>query len=690
MNGNHAAIRQIDGVLWSPMNDPQAALALQMDRPQNKEQQVVDQVQSSTGSSIFSSLPSAAADKKNAVVCKLLKEAIPSQEKLNQALEHNRLWWKAVTKNLKGPGGTPDEFTDISVYTKWALSQGRPYDVAKVIHFLVPVLDDDNAVEKVIDLIDQLIIHDDEYFGTLGGVEVGLMQARLFSEVGQLRRAWLTTRRALDMAQLMGLHRTRTNLRQDIVFWGLFQLDRFTSITLHTPYHLSDIHCNLTFKGKELPIVQESTGFLTRLAILGGKVIDRSHSTKDSTFASLLAIDQELTRLSGHMPQEYWELEKYAPKDFPGERRWTERAMGQLMYYQTRMVLHLPYLLRSITNASFEYSREACISTARSILRQYHIMRDPANLHAYRFKTMDFASIIAAAVIVIGLVGSNSHGGNPPPGPSPLLASSPTSTPSPATAGGAPTGGSVSSSSGAPSAYDAARQAALDAQDWALLDRTLATYTAVATLPFGKICAQSRKVLERLVAWRDGAPADPDGRPQRTRIVIPFFGTITVARGQFHRTAAAAQAAAQQAQQQQAQQHQQQQAHHQMQQQQQVHHQGFRHHAHAHSTSAADHFPSPVSPLHHQDPNLLGGQNVPRHHVQQPLDQHGAAGYAMMQEPQIAYDGVYMPASPYIQHEQAAALAQCPGGGQAAGWHDVGGFDLDQDWNWMLGANELL
>jgi hypothetical protein len=65
-------------------------------------------------------------------------------------------------------------------------------------------------------------------------------------------------------------------------------------------------------------------------------------------------------------------------------------------------------------------------------------------------------------------------------------------------------------------------------------------------------------------------------------------------------------------------------------------------------------------------------------------------GYAMIQEPQIAYDGVYMPASPYIQHEQAVPLAQCPEGGQVAGWHDVGGFDLDQDWNWMIGANELL
>ncbi len=62
----------------------------------------------------------------------------------------------------------------------------------------------------------------------------------------------------------------------------------------------------------------------------------------------------------------------------------------------------------------------------------------------------------------------------------------------------------------------------------------------------------------------------------------------------------------------------------------------------------------------------------------------------MQQEPQIAYDGVYMPASPYIQHEQATPLAQFPEGGQAAGWHDVGGFDLDQDWNWMIGANEML
>jgi transcription factor-like protein len=443
-----------------------------------------------TSDDIFVTAPVTNSKKKDEKICQLLKEALPPQDKLQKVLDNTAGWWKAITHCMSGPGGIPKELTDIYTFTKWALSTGNPVDVAKVLQFHMSFECGDALLEKYLRLIEQFIIQDDEYMGTLSGVEVCFMQARHYSELGQVRRAWLTARRAISFAQLMGLHRTRVNVRQEFCFWSLFQFDRFSSLMLGSPPLLNDSHCNLTFKGKDLPMIMGNNGFLTRLAIVAGKVIDRVQSSKDLTFTSLLTIDQELTRLGSQMPTEFWEIEEYIPDEFSGMHQWMNKTVGHLMYYETRMVLHLPYLLRSVTNAGFEHSREACLESARAILRIFHNMRAEPNKVAMKVHGVDFISLIAATTLVMSLIG----GIRP-----------------------------------SASNFDIARQKQTDKLDWELLESTLEVYRQVETHPFGKIASQSRRVLERLTQFRD-----PYHNPEEAgKIVIPFFGTITVQRGAF-------------------------------------------------------------------------------------------------------------------------------------------------------------
>jgi hypothetical protein len=443
-----------------------------------------------TSDDIFVTVPVANSKKKDERICKLLKEALPPPDELQKVLDHSAGWWKAITSCMAGPGGIPKELTDIYIFTKWACSTGNPVDVSKVLQFHMSFECGDALLEKHLRLIEQVIIQDDEYMGTLSGVELCFIQARHYSELGQIRRAWLTTRRAISFAQLMGLHRTRVNVRQEFCFWSLFQFDRFLSLMLGSPPLLNDSHCNLTFKGKDLPLIMGNNGFLTRLAIVAGKVIDRVQGSKDLTFTSLLTIDQEITRLGSQMPAEFWEIEEYIPKEFSGMHKWMNKSVGHVMYYEIRMVLHLPYLLRSVTNAGFEHSREACLESARAILRIFQTMRAEPNKVALKVHGVDFIALIAATTLVMSLIG----GIRP----------------------------SVSN-------FDSARQKQMDTHDWELLERTLEVYRRVESRPFGKIASQSRKVLERLTQFRD-----PYHNPEETgKIVIPFFGTITVQRGGF-------------------------------------------------------------------------------------------------------------------------------------------------------------
>jgi hypothetical protein len=551
---------------------------------------------------VFITLPPGSSKVKDERACKLLKDAMPPMEILQKALDTQAEWWTKITTCMVGPGGTPKELTCIYTFAKWALSAGGPLEVAKVLQFHMSHQDGYEELEKNLEIIDHLIIQDDEYMGNLSGVEVAFAQARHYSEIGQVRRAWLTTRRAISFAQLMGLHRTRINIRQDFVFWGLFQFDRFCSLMLGSPPLLNDIHCNLTFKGKDLPLVMSNNGFLTRLAIVAGKVLDRVQSSKDLTFTSLLSVDQEITRLGSQMLPEFWQLEHVAPLDFAAGVRWMDKSIGQIMYFQTRMVLHLPYLLRSVTSPGFEYSREACVESAREVLRIFQKIRSASNSCHNKVKGVDFIALIASTTIVMGLIGGirpNSQ------------------------------------------QYDNIRQRQLDQQDWDLLEDTLQTYRRAETQAFGRIASQARRVLERLTEFRD-----PRHKPDETaKIVIPFFGTITVQRGAFR--------------------------------------------------SADDSTPYPPStPVTSSgasmrtDPRDLGisMQNGPLSQPTTPTIPLGG---------QIAYNGVYLQQSPYshdyFQEGPAGISDQIPSGylPPASGWQNVGTFDLDQDWNWDLSAVDM-
>jgi hypothetical protein len=44
--------------------------------------------------------------------------------------------------------------------------------------------------ERLLLLVDQLIIFDNEYMATIGGLECALFQGTLFAEIGQTRRSW--------------------------------------------------------------------------------------------------------------------------------------------------------------------------------------------------------------------------------------------------------------------------------------------------------------------------------------------------------------------------------------------------------------------------------------------------------------------------------------------------------------------
>ena len=406
-----------------------------------------------------------------------LASAIPSQERLQEAIHKNKASWAALRAKILGPSSSPEK-TSLEAFVSHALRQGAPTQIAHVIQLVAKTVDE-ATFKKMLLLVDRLILLDDNYVATMEGLECALFQGMLYSEIGLFRRSWLIYRRALHAAQLLGLHRTRVGVWQDILWWALYQADRFSSLLIGAPYAVVDAHCNMTFGGKEVHLDATTHAFTSRLAIMCGKITDQSHHMQ-SSYSSLLTMNDEMTHIGAKMPIDYWKLDDLAPKDIGQAGEWQERALGQAIYYNTRLILHIPYLLKSVNNADYSYSRDVCFETSRNLIVLFQKMRAEANDHAYKTKVVDFSAYTATVTLVLGFLGYGQ--------------------------------------------MDLKQWEA----DWTLIQATMDIFKRLSGKPFGEIAGESyRSLLQLTKICGNGSETDQD---TKTEVMISFFGTVSVQR----------------------------------------------------------------------------------------------------------------------------------------------------------------
>ena len=106
-------------------------------------------------------------------------------------------------------------------------------------------------IEKVIKLVDKLMLADDELASSIEAVECMILLAKYDSNKGRIRSSWLRSRRGLLLGQLLGLHRrasgrtSEDSQRRETVWRALYQGDRFMSLMLGLPYGAQRGHCEM-------------------------------------------------------------------------------------------------------------------------------------------------------------------------------------------------------------------------------------------------------------------------------------------------------------------------------------------------------------------------------------------------------------------------------------------------------------
>lgn len=256
---------------------------------------------------------------------------------------------------------------------------------------------------------------DDELVSSLEGIECIMIEAMYHNNAGDIRRAWVTHRRAMTIAQMLGLHRGaappmlpdvrgRGRVDPEHMWYRLIISDRYLSLILGLPQgSLENPFAS--------PQALESCTALERLermeSVAGGLILQRNVSgLYDVTKTQ--EIDKLLQEIASLMPPQWW-LAPYAAALVGNNSEalhQTIRLMNQFAHYHLLAQLHLPYLLRSSDGREYEYSKATAVMASREILTRFASFRGSVSAAAY-CRGIDLLAFIASTVISLAHIGAH-------------------------------------------------------------------------------------------------------------------------------------------------------------------------------------------------------------------------------------------------------------------------------------------
>ncbi|KAM3074304.1 hypothetical protein ACMFMF_006320 [Clarireedia jacksonii] len=288
----------------------------------------------------------------------------------------------------------------------WLLQLPHGFDTSE-LHFSTSV---EARVDKIISTVSGLVTSDDEIVSTINGLECLTLQGLFHTNAGNLRRAWLTFRRAMNIAQLMGLHK-RQNLDEHRSSQGgrhlwdsILQAERYIGLLLGMPAGTANIviEPHETFNN---PNIDHDLLFCRRLVNLAGGIMERNQNEYIHAFASTQDLDEQLENIGRAMPPSWWAVPAYldtSDKSAAAAAQY-DRTMSQIWYFQLQSFLHLPFMIRAATERRFEYSRFTCLKSSRETIYRYLVMRR-SGTKSFCCKVIDFAAFTGCVTLLLALL----------------------------------------------------------------------------------------------------------------------------------------------------------------------------------------------------------------------------------------------------------------------------------------------
>ena len=261
----------------------------------------------------------------------------------------------------------------------------------------------------------KLVTTNEGLHGWIESIEVILLESLYHSNYGNLRRAWLAMRRAMTVAQLMGLDREQDpRIRvldpartpdHRFIWHNIVYLDRYMSLVLGLPCGVVDEMTE--YESTVKPGLSGTTWLALELqhSRVTKRLLQR-HKSRDID-ADTQDIDDLLLAAAKSVPDDFWVSPNYDGPDSGQAAFWrTLRGMSQVKHYSLLNALHLPYLLREDPTGKYEHSKVACLMAAREILRRYNGFRGSKPILSC-CRPLDFVALLASLTVMVAQMNTN-------------------------------------------------------------------------------------------------------------------------------------------------------------------------------------------------------------------------------------------------------------------------------------------
>lgn len=267
-----------------------------------------------------------------------------------------------------------------------------------------------------------LVTSNDELIGYAEGIECLILYACYQANCGNLRKAWISIRRALNTAQMMGIdrghlvafrscdpnanaaHRSSADvLWFKVVFW-----ERYLSLLLGFPVgSLGNEFASGAASADDTPLdqLEKSHTVLTALIIDRNNDHRKDSSRQHTNYAATQEIDLKLESAAKSMPPGWWDeprLDSFASYDSLWDM--TARIISQIHHFTLALMVHVPYMLRDPSSPRYDYSKTTCVNSARELLSRYFSFRTH-NVSAHSCRRVDYAGLVAGMTLCLSYLG---------------------------------------------------------------------------------------------------------------------------------------------------------------------------------------------------------------------------------------------------------------------------------------------
>ncbi|KAL9088317.1 MAG: hypothetical protein Q9165_006242 [Trypethelium subeluteriae] len=265
-------------------------------------------------------------------------------------------------------------------------------------------------MSHVVETASRLVTSNDDLVGSLEGIECIMIESMYQNNAGNLRRAWLANRRAMAIAQMMGLHlgnspstnmldiETRERIDPDYMWLRLVMSDGYLSLMLGLPPGSQESPFATPDALKGCAPVER----MERMeVVVGGLILQRNRGDLHNLEATY-EIDKLLQDAAATMPPEWWLTPNATTIASYNADAHSEsvRITLQFAHFHLLAQLHLPYMLRPSADRKYDYNKITAVNASREILSRFVCLRGSNTNTAY-CRGIDFLALIASTTMCL-------------------------------------------------------------------------------------------------------------------------------------------------------------------------------------------------------------------------------------------------------------------------------------------------